>query len=82
MKKLNRERKLTVVVMPDGPKESRTFYLSYKALGGLAVTGAVMVLFLTIMIGSWSYFDARAVRATSLEAEVEGMADDRVRLEI
>lgn len=82
MKKLNRERKLTVVVMPDGPKESRTFYLSYKALGGLAVTGAVMVLFLTIMIGSWSYFAARAVRATSLEAEVEGMADDRVRLEI
>lgn len=82
MKKSKRERKLTVVIVPDGPKESRTFYLSYKALGALAVIGSVMVLFLTIMLGSWSYFAAGALRATSLEAEIEGMADDRVRVEM
>ena len=80
MTKSNREGKLTVMIVPDGPRESRTFQLSYRALRALAVIGAVMALVLTIMLGSWSYLAARALRVTSLEAEVEVMAGDRARL--
>ena len=82
MKKSNRERKLGLMVIPDGPRESRTFYVSYGALSVLAAISVVMVIGLVIVVGSWSYFAARALRATSLEAEVEAMAGDRVRLEI
>ena len=68
--------------IPDGPRESRTVYVSYRVLGALAAISVVMAIGLVIVVGSWSYFAARALRATSLEAEVEAMAGDRVRLQI
>ncbi len=82
MNKSNRERKLGLMVIPDGPRESRTVYVSYRVLGALAAISVVMAIGLVIVVGSWSYFAARALRATSLEAEVEAMAGDRVRLQI
>lgn len=80
MKLPRRDRKLTIMLVPDGARESTTFHLSYFALRGLAALGASVALGLTIMAGSWWYLAARAARASELQAEVEVMTRDRARV--
>ena len=80
MKLPRRDRKLTIMIVPDGARESQTFHLSYFALRGLAALGALAALGLTIMAGSWWYLAARAARASDLQAEVEVMTRDRARV--
>jgi len=73
-------RKLTVMIVPDGAQESKTFHLSYRALRGLAALGVLAALAFTVMAGSWWYLAARAARASELQREVEVMARDRARV--
>ena len=80
MKRARRDRKLTIMIVPDGARESTTFHLSYFALRGLAALGALAALGLTVMAGSWWYLAARASRASELQAEVEVMTRDRARV--
>ena len=44
-------RKLTVMLVPDGARESRTFHLSYRTLHGLAAVGVSAALAFTVMAG-------------------------------
>lgn len=74
-------RKLTLMVVPDGARDTKTFYISYRAIRALAAAGAVVALALTVMAGSWWYLAARASRASDLEREVEVMTRDRARVE-
>jgi murein DD-endopeptidase MepM/ murein hydrolase activator NlpD len=76
-----RGRKLTIMLVPDGARESRTFHVSYFTLRALLALGAVVALGLTVMAGSWWYLAARAARADELQAEVEIMTRDRARVE-
>jgi murein DD-endopeptidase MepM/ murein hydrolase activator NlpD len=80
LKLTRRDRKLTIMIVPDGARESTTFHMSYIALRGLAALGALAALGLTIMAGSWWYLAARAARASELQAEVEVMTRDRARV--
>jgi murein DD-endopeptidase MepM/ murein hydrolase activator NlpD len=73
-------RKLTVMIVPDGAQESRTFHLSYRTLRVFAALGAFVALALTVMAGSWWYLAARAARASELQREVEVMTRDRARV--
>jgi murein DD-endopeptidase MepM/ murein hydrolase activator NlpD len=75
------KRKLTVMIVPDGARESRTFTLSYRTLRTLAAVGALAALALTIMAGSWWYLAARAARASDLQRQVDEMSVDRTRVE-
>jgi murein DD-endopeptidase MepM/ murein hydrolase activator NlpD len=75
-----RDRKLSIVIVPDGARESTTFHLSYFALRVSAALGALAALGLTVMAGSWWYLAARAARASELQAEVEVMTRDRARV--
>lgn len=74
-------RKLTVMLVPEGGRESRTFRISYRAIRGLAAGASALALALTVMAGSWWYLAARAARAGELQREVEVMARDRARVE-
>lgn len=74
-------RKLTVMLVPDGARETRTFHLSYRMLRALAAGATVAALALIVMAGSWWYLAARAARAGALQREVDVMAYDRARLE-
>jgi len=74
-------RKLTIMLVPDGTRESQSFHVSYFALRALLALGAVVALGLTVMAGSWWYLAARAARADELQAEVEVMTRDRARVE-
>src|SRR5688572_19200841 len=76
-----RNRKLTIMVVPDGARESRTFHISYFALRGFMGLGVLAAMGLTVMAGSWWYLAARAARADELQAEVEVMTRDRARVE-
>lgn len=73
-------RALTLMVVPDGGRESRSIRISYRRLRFLAAAGAVVALALTVMAGSWWYLAARAARVPALEREVQIMTRDRERV--
>jgi len=75
------ERKLTVMVVPDGAEESKTFQLSYRTLRVLAALCGLAALAFTVMAGSWWYLAARAAEASELRREVEVMTRDRARVD-
>jgi len=74
-------RKLTIMLVPDGARESRTLTISYRGLRVLAAVGAVVALALTVMAGSWWYLAARAARTAEMEREVAVMSRDHDRVE-
>ena len=71
---------LSLIVVPDGARESRTFRISYRRLRLLAAAAVGVVVLLTAMVGSWWYFAARATRVTQLETRLASMEGDEVRL--
>jgi murein DD-endopeptidase MepM/ murein hydrolase activator NlpD len=75
-------RHLSVIVVPDGGRESRTYRVSYRRLRLLAAVGLAGAVLVTAMAGSWWYFAARAVRVNQLEARLASMAADRGRVEL
>lgn len=75
------DRKLTLMVVPDGARETKTYVISYRALRGFAASAAALAITLTVMAGSWWYLAARAARTSDLEQQVEVMTRDRARVE-
>ncbi|MDZ7781247.1 MAG: M23 family metallopeptidase [Gemmatimonadota bacterium] len=74
------ERRLSVVIVPHGGRESRTYHLSYRRLRWLTFSVTMIAVLLALMAGSWWYFAARAFRAGELERQVESMEGDRERV--
>ncbi|MDX1492458.1 MAG: M23 family metallopeptidase [Longimicrobiales bacterium] len=75
------EAKLTVMLVPEGGRETRTIQVSYRTLRLMAVAAAIVSMALIVMAGSWWYLAARAARTGELEREVAVMARDRARVE-
>lgn len=73
-------RKLSVILVPEGGRETRTFAIPYRTLGFFAGLTAVIALSLTLMAGSWWYLAARASHVGELEQEVELLIRDRARV--
>jgi len=75
------KRHLTLMVLPDGGMESRTFRVSYGALRLVVGLLVVAGLALTLMAGSWWYLAARAARVGELEAQVTALErqEERIR---
>lgn len=80
MKEPRDGRRLSIVIVPDGGRESRTFQVSYTTLRVLVGAAGVVALVLTVMAGSWWYLAARAGRAAELQREVDAMIQDRARV--
>jgi murein DD-endopeptidase MepM/ murein hydrolase activator NlpD len=74
-------RKLTIMLVPDGGRDTRTLEVSYRTIRALAAGLSVLALALTVMAGSWWYLAARAALADDLQREVEVMTRDRARVE-
>ena len=79
---MKRDRKLTIMVMPDGGPGSRTIHIAYKWLRVLAAGASLLAFALTVMAGSWWYLAARASRVADLEFQLQAVAGDRVRVQI
>lgn len=73
-------KRLSLVLVPHGDRDSRTFHLSYRRLRALAALATVAAVVLVLMAGSWWYLAARAFRASELEREMATMLEDRDRL--
>ena len=74
------QRRLSVVIVPHGGRDSRTYHLSYRRLRWLTFLATAVAVGLTLMAGSWWYLAARAFKAADLEREVAVMVRDRDRV--
>ena len=74
------QRRLSVVVVPDGGRDSKTYHLSYRRLRWLAGAGVGLALMLVLMMGSWWYLAARARTASDLEDQVALLEQDQERV--
>ncbi len=73
---------MTFIVVPHGrDPTTRSFELSYRRLRALAAGGAVAVLLVMMMAGSWLWLAAQAARVPALSAEVRDLRGDRVQME-
>ncbi|MEX2465813.1 MAG: M23 family metallopeptidase [Gemmatimonadota bacterium] len=74
------QRRLSIVIVPHGGRDSRTYHLSYRRLRWLTLLATGVAVALALMAGSWWYLAARALRAGDLEREVAVMARDSDRV--
>ena len=82
---------LTVLFLPDGGEEPRSFHLSPRGVKVALVLGVGLFLGTVVMAASWLYMGSQAgqtwslrARVDSLEAERSGLlavADEMVRIE-
>ena len=71
---------LSLILVPEGGRESRTFRISHRRLRLLAMLGLVVAVLVTAIVGSWWYFAARDVRVGELEIRLASLEADRVQL--
>ncbi len=64
------DRELTVIVVPDGGKQTRTFRISYRQLRWVWIGAGTTLAVGLVTIASWGYLASRAREATLLEREV------------
>lgn len=74
------KRSLSIIVVPDGGRESRTYRLSYGRLRLLASAALLLLLVLALMGGSWWYLAARASRSAALASRVAELETDQARI--
>lgn len=74
------ERRLSLVVVPHGGRDSKTYHLTYRRLRWMAGAGIAAALMLVVMMGSWWYLAARALKASDLEDQVALLEQDQARV--
>lgn len=74
-------RQFTIMLVPDGGRDTRTITVSYRRIRAFAAAFSVLAVVLTVMAGSWWYLAARAARVGELERQVEIMTSDRARVQ-
>lgn len=71
---------VSIILVPDGGRESRTWRVSRRRLRFLTGLGAVVVLLLAGAAASWIHLAFRAAEATRLEREVQALREDQARV--
>jgi murein DD-endopeptidase MepM/ murein hydrolase activator NlpD len=75
------DRRLTLIIVPHGDLETRTFEISYSRLRFLAWTGAMGLVGLLVMVAAWFYLAARASKVEALENEISGFQEERAKVD-
>lgn len=73
-------RHLTIMLVPDGGRESKSFRVSFGFLRLLTGGAILLCLALILMAGSWWFLAARAARVTALEDQVAELEVERARV--
>ena len=73
-------RTLTVMVVPEGTDDTRTYRIPYARLRLAAVVGGLMGAALMVMTWSWVYLARRAAHVTELEARVDSVMLENARV--
>jgi murein DD-endopeptidase MepM/ murein hydrolase activator NlpD len=74
------DRNLTVIVVPHGDLESRTFSISYTKLKLLVIAGAVLLVVFALSLAALFPVMTQAARVTALERELEQLEAERARV--
>lgn len=77
---MNKDPKLTIILVPQGTEDSRTYRISYRVLRLLragAVAGALVLLFI---VGTWGVMARRADHVADLEAHVAELQAQQLRV--
>ena len=72
---------LTVMLVPEGGRDTRSYQLSHGRLRMLLGGAVVLVVLMAALMGSWWYLAARAARVAELEAEVSELQAERAQLQ-
>ena len=74
------DRQLTLIVVPHGDLETRSFVISYRKLKVLGGSFVVLVFLLCLVVGSWFPVAAVAARVPALERELAQLETDRAKV--
>lgn len=74
------DRRMTFIVVPsDRGLSTRSFEVSYRRLKLLVGAGAVLLLLVIVMAGSWLWLAGQAARVPGLSTQVRDLRQDRAR---
>ncbi len=74
------DRRLSLIVVPDGELETRTYEISYRTLKTLLVAGGVLLAVFVVMVASWWFVVAQAARVRGLEQQVARLEAERTKV--
>ena len=75
------DRKLTLIVVPDGDLETKTYEIPYRKLRVLGWSAFALGLLLVIMLAFWFTIAAQAARVSGLVAELEEFEEERAKVD-
>ncbi len=74
------DRRLTLIVVPHGELETRTFEISYRALKLTVIAASTLALVFAVIVGLWFPIASQAGRVPFLEREVDRLERERERV--
>lgn len=74
------ERHLTVIVVPHGDLETRTYEISYRRLKLLLALGVALVLLLVFVLALWVPVAVQASRVPSLLSQLDELEGERAKV--
>ena len=74
------DRRLSLIIVPHGDLETRTYEIPYDRLKLLFGAAALLLLVFVIMVSSWWFIAAQAARVSGLEAEVAQLEAERAQV--
>ena len=77
---MSEERRLSVILVPHGELETRTYEISYGKLLALLIAGFFLVAVFVLMASTWWYVASQAARVSGLEAEVQRLEAERAQV--
>lgn len=75
------DRQLTVIVVPHGDLETRSFVISYRKLKVYALSAVAIGLFLAIVVASWFPVASTAARVPALKRELQQLESERAQVD-
>ena len=71
------DRRLTVIVVPHGDLETRTFEIPYRRIKLALGVAAVLLVVFAVVLSTWWYIAAQAARVPGLVDQLERLEEER-----
>jgi murein DD-endopeptidase MepM/ murein hydrolase activator NlpD len=75
------ERKLSVIIVPDGDLETKTLEIPYRTLKILLAVTGLFVIAVAVMMGFWFNIAGQAARAKKLEQQLVTLEAERAKVD-
>jgi murein DD-endopeptidase MepM/ murein hydrolase activator NlpD len=77
---MDEKKKLSIIVVPDGELETRTYEIAYGRLLVLLGVGTALLVVFVLMVGSWWFIASQAARVPGLERELSRLEGERAKV--